>query len=335
MAKAKTGSEGKSPGKKAPAPKGGSKSAGSSGESTSKAAKTPPTPSTASKSAAPNKSKNVESKASPVGKDAAVKSSAPGKQTENRSVKAETSSAGPAGGSRQKTGETGKAPVAAPSSTPAKPPEPEQTAQKPVETASPTKPQQSAAAVTAKPEATKPGGQEVKAAVPATGSGQDSSPPAPAASTPVEKIPQWPDVETDSLDGVHLPVAHGKAAIFGGPKDRGVKRDDKLGLPIGAHYQYELVRNLNPKAFYCSMRWEYRQGHMSTEEGKRWWANKRVLVSANGKSVVVKAVDYGPHESSGFSLGISPGAAEALGIEQGDQVDVKFADQKSQLGPII
>jgi hypothetical protein len=84
------------------------------------------------------------------------------------------------------------------------------------------------------------------------------------------------------------------------------------------------------------MRWDYHLLHKSPEEGKRWWANKKLLVtnSRTGKAVVVRAVDYGPHENTGLDIGISPGAAEALGVEVGDEVDIAFADQKAPQGPV-
>ena len=137
-------------------------------------------------------------------------------------------------------------------------------------------------------------------------------------------------------DNSQLPTQKGKINIFGGPKDRGFKADDKLALPTGNHFAYELVRSLNPKSFYCSMRWDYHLQHMSPEEGKRWWANKKILVTnpANGVAVVVRAVDYGPHENTGLDIGISPGAADALSVASGDEVEVAFADQKAQLGPV-
>ena len=161
----------------------------------------------------------------------------------------------------------------------------------------------------------------------------------PADAAPAPGDIQTPPLETeppDQLDGIALPASRGNAAVFGGPKDRSLKPDDKLGLPTGAHFQYEKARNLHPKAYYCQMRWEYRQHHMSTEEGKRWWANKKILVSnpSGGGAVVVKAVDYGPHESTGLVIGISPAAAEAIGIEAGHEVQIKFADQKAPLGPV-
>ena len=137
-------------------------------------------------------------------------------------------------------------------------------------------------------------------------------------------------------ENAHLPATHGKVGVFGGPKDRGVKPDDKLALPTGRHFVYERVRTLKPESFYCAMRWDYHLLHKSPEEGKRWWANRKLLVtnSKTGKAVVVRAVDYGPHENTGLDIGISPDAAEALGVEVGDEVDIAFADQKAPQGPV-
>src|ERR1700704_5007717 len=70
--------------------------------------------------------------------------------------------------------------------------------------------------------------------------------------------PQAPVVDQE----LQLPAAHGKISIFGGPKDRGIKPDDKLALPTGPHGVYERVRSLNPKSFYCSMRWNYHVQHL-------------------------------------------------------------------------
>ncbi len=151
-----------------------------------------------------------------------------------------------------------------------------------------------------------------------------------------EEVKEPPEpIGPNILDGFELPTVFGKAGVFGGPKDRSAKPDDKLALPTGLHFQYERYRTLNPKSFYCAMRWDYRQQHKSTEEGKRWWANKKLLVAnpVNGKSVVVRAVDYGPHESTGLAIAVSPGAAEALGISPGDEVQIAFADPKDATGP--
>jgi len=150
----------------------------------------------------------------------------------------------------------------------------------------------------------------------------------PGATKPV--TPQAPIVEREP----QLPATHGKTGVFGGPKDRGVKPDDKLALPTGPHGVYERIRSLNPKSFYCAMRWNYHVEHLSPEEVKRWWANRKLRVTnpKNSSVVIVRAVDFGPHETTGFDISISPGAADALGVEIGDEVDIALADPKSPLG---
>ena len=137
-----------------------------------------------------------------------------------------------------------------------------------------------------------------------------------------------------ALDPALLPARSGKVGVFGGPKDRGIKPDDKLALPTGRHFTFERVRSLNPKSFYCAMRWDYHVLGKSIGEGQRWWANKKLLVTnpASGVAVVVRAVDYGPPESTDLAIAISPGAAEALGVNVGDEVEITFADPRQPTG---
>jgi hypothetical protein len=154
--------------------------------------------------------------------------------------------------------------------------------------------------------------------------------------TPEHVTPDSTSPSDDASPTGQLPATHGKAGVFGGPKDRGIKPDDKLALPTGPHSVYERVRSLNPNSFYCAMRFEYRIGHTSPEEGKRWWANRKLLVTnpKNAKSVVVRAVDYGPHQNTGLDISISQGAAAALEVEMGDEVEIAFADARAQLGEV-
>ena len=138
------------------------------------------------------------------------------------------------------------------------------------------------------------------------------------------------------LDPAMLPAQRGKVGVFGGPKDRGIKPDDKLALPTGRHFTFERVRSLNPKSFYVAMRWDYHILGKSIGEGQRWWANKKLLVTnpTNGISVVLRAVDYGPPDSTGLDIAVSPGAAEALGVEIGDEVEIAFADPRLPAGVV-
>ena len=158
----------------------------------------------------------------------------------------------------------------------------------------------------------------------------ESKPASRPAATAAAAAPAAP------LPEPRLPAESGKIGVFGGPKDRSFKPDDKLGLPTGQHFVYERAHSLNPKSFYCSMRFEYRIEHMSPEEAKRWWANKKLLVtnSKNGTAVVVRAVDHGPHENTGLSISVSPAALQALGAEVGDEVKIAFADTKQPPGPV-
>ena len=170
-----------------------------------------------------------------------------------------------------------------------------------------------------------------KSSVEGKSAGSDSKTSKEAGVSSAAPAPRTPVIDEQPK----LPATHGKVNVFGGPKDRGIKPDDKLALPTGPHGVYERVRTLNPRSFYCAMRWNYHVEHMSPEEVKRWWANKKLLVTNanNGNAVVVRAVDYGPHENTGLDIGISPGAAEALGVEMGAEVDIALADPKSALGP--
>jgi hypothetical protein len=173
------------------------------------------------------------------------------------------------------------------------------------------------------------GSKAGKAAQPSAANSQ--SPSAGNAAPPHAKPAPPPPQESPAL-----PATSGKVSIFGGPRDRGIKPDDKLALPTGQHFVYERVRSLNPSSFYCSMRWQYQVLHMTPEEVKRWWANKKLQITnrANGVSVVARAVDWGPHENTGLDVGVSPGAASALGVEVGDEVEVAMADPRSPLGVV-
>ncbi len=193
------------------------------------------------------------------------------------------------------------------------------------EPASPESTKSESATSTSKAPVAKKSSAEAKSA------GSDSKTIEETAASSAAPAPRTPVVDEQPK----LPATHGKVNVFGGPKDRGIKPADKLALPTGPHGVYELVRTLNPKSFYCAMRWNYHVEHMSPEEVKRWWANRKLLVTnaKKGNAVVVRAVDYGPHENTGLDIGISPGAAEALGVEIGDEVNIALADPKSALGP--
>ena len=158
----------------------------------------------------------------------------------------------------------------------------------------------------------------------------------PQAPAPARPAPPPPPKPVEPQETPQLPVTSGKVSIFGGPRDRGLKPDDKLALPTGLHFIYERVRTLNPDSFYCSMRWEYHVRHMTPEEVKRFWANKKLVITnpKSNVSVIARAVDWGPHQNTGLDIGLSPGAARALGVEAGDEVQIVLGDPKSPLGVV-
>jgi hypothetical protein len=161
-------------------------------------------------------------------------------------------------------------------------------------------------------------------------------PQASTTATATNESPSSSGTGAGTIDAASLPAQRGKIGVFGGPKDRGIKPDDKLALPTGKHFTFERVRSLNPKGFYCAMRWDYHVLGKSIGEGQRWWANKKLLVTnpANGAAVVVRAVDFGPPESTGLAIAVSPGAAEALGVNVGDEVEIAFADPRQPAGVV-
>lgn len=107
----------------------------------------------------------------------------------------------------------------------------------------------------------------------------------------------------------------GKVSHFGGPRDQGVSTSE-TGAITG-----ERLRSLNPNDFYCAMRWDYKKLK------KTGWAGKRILFinPKNGKSVVLRPVDWGPHRSTGRIIDVSPGALQAVGLKTDDIGFVAFA----------
>jgi hypothetical protein len=103
----------------------------------------------------------------------------------------------------------------------------------------------------------------------------------------------------------------------------------------------------NPRdPWLCDMQWPFAErgslGYTAAkgltqadyEQAVRWWANRLLLVTnpKNNKSVVVRAVGYGPASGSGICL--SPRAQKAVGTDRGGTVTVRFAPTGSRPGPV-
>jgi len=130
---------------------------------------------------------------------------------------------------------------------------------------------------------------------------------------------------------------HGKMSTFGGPHDTGVGSSEGLALYTSAQQladtlggdwvltasqagAYGLARRINPDKSYLACRWTGQYPFLRTAA---------VHVSANGKSVVAHAVDWGPNVNTGRVADLSPGLAKALGLDTDGACEViVYADGK-------
>ena len=128
----------------------------------------------------------------------------------------------------------------------------------------------------------------------------------------------------------------GPVSQFGGPNDTGVSATETgavtgerlrlMNSPLNASDATIATR---PEDFYfIAMRWDY------TPHGRSFWVNARILVvnPANGRRVVLRPVDWGPHTNTGRVLDISPEAISDLGADTDENLLVSFAAAGSALG---
>ncbi len=124
----------------------------------------------------------------------------------------------------------------------------------------------------------------------------------------------------------------GKMSTFGG-EDSGMAHTENLSL-YWAHHQCDNKPNLfkprdadltqgtshrlKESALYCAIRFN--------PEDKEQLRDEEFKISnpKTGKYVMCALVDYGPHERTGRVVDISPGAAEAIGVETDDEVIVEL-----------
>jgi uncharacterized protein (TIGR02594 family) len=119
-------------------------------------------------------------------------------------------------------------------------------------------------------------------------------------------------------------------STFGGPNDTGVSSSEGLALcePSEMHLfphnflpeqppgTTGLARRLDPTSYYLACRWDYNKTSRAFLQGIQ------VQVSANGKAVMARPVDWGPNADTGRVADLSPGAAAALGLKTDDTVTI-------------
>lgn len=163
--------------------------------------------------------------------------------------------------------------------------------------------------------------------------------PQPLVKEVLEKIaPQVPSETRDIFNTLPKtgPVIRGRVGTWGGPQDAGVGPDEGLALikkeempqfqdyflstqPLGTT---GLARRLNPRASYIAARWDYKRfppSYLQTHKVK-------VTNPRNGKSAQAQPVDWGPASHSGRVADISPGLAETLDLEVGDEAIIEIPE---------
>ncbi len=140
-----------------------------------------------------------------------------------------------------------------------------------------------------------------------------------------------------------ISLGTGKCSFFGGPDDEGVGQLEGLALVsiqdltdwwfarcfLAPRPHVGAARTLNPKAFYCAMRWGYGDGDGNGlgEILPNVPASiiRRCLfrVWFGQINVFVQAVDWGPNRNTGRLIDLSPGAVAALGCDTDDLVTVE------------
>lgn len=140
----------------------------------------------------------------------------------------------------------------------------------------------------------------------------------------------------------------GRVSEFGGPLDRGVAQMEGLALYedleaakhpdlfltrekacliFNDHRETDereidacgLARRLDPKQFYCAMRWNYK---VTPRHVLRRCEVEISPVKPRGSVTVVSAkpVDWGPHEMTGRIIDVSPAVIQALQLTTDDRV---------------
>jgi hypothetical protein len=133
----------------------------------------------------------------------------------------------------------------------------------------------------------------------------------------------------------------GKMSTFGGPHDLGMSPDEGLALFGNADlkdpkYSYlflpapppgtsSLGRRLNPDQYYFACRWNY----ADTPKEFLRRALARVEDLKTGRAVDARAVDWGPHPSTGRVADLSPGLAAALGLNTDDVVRITISARRA------
>ena len=127
----------------------------------------------------------------------------------------------------------------------------------------------------------------------------------------------------------------GTMSTFGGPRDRGVGSKDGLALVDSSNFDKfkdlfladqpkgtsGLARRLDPSTMYIACRWDYIH---PLQADLRKGIFVKVTNPATGVWKNARPVDWGPNEKTGRIADLSPGLAQALGLESDGKVTVDW-----------
>jgi len=123
-------------------------------------------------------------------------------------------------------------------------------------------------------------------------------------------------------------ILRGKISWFGGSKDTGVGEDERLAL-----YPTVRARELDRPLYdpgYCAMRWNYTKTQENLKLSREDTLDKiraaEITVSFRHREVTLIPVDWGPAESTGRIIDVSPVAMKALGCDTDDVVEIELPD---------
>jgi len=125
----------------------------------------------------------------------------------------------------------------------------------------------------------------------------------------------------------------GKMSTFGGPEDGGMDPIEGLAIfetpeeaekhgaadffmPASEAGVEGLGRRLRVEKLYVACRWNYH------ETSRHFLQDAVAHVSANGRTVLMRPMDWGPNENTGRVADLSPAGAEALGLSTNDICEV-------------
>lgn len=148
---------------------------------------------------------------------------------------------------------------------------------------------------------------------------------------PLAVVPSTPDT-APTVEPVVFHVA-GKMSTFGGPGDTGMSATEGLAIfesieeaeahgaadffmPASEAGAEGLGRRLREEMLYVACRWNYH------ETSRHFLQDSVAHVSANGRTVLARPMDWGPNENTGRVADMSPGLANALGLSTDDTCEV-------------